>query len=165
MVASVWVWRAACALVGTLAYHRLYAPDWRIAPVALYDVPTLLVGFSFLGATLAGLGGKERGTAVLCLAALLVALVFACGARYRTWPISGHLTIALTVGILEAGSRLNPGWLRGGALLPVALLVVIRTFFPQSALMAVRPNTAAALAVGLVLGSAAHFARARLHGP
>jgi len=149
------LWRLVFAVVGTGGYGLLYRPGWSNLFLLLYDVPTLLLSFSFAGNVLRNLFVSRSAGHGALLGVLLLALVCGYGAQYRSWPLSGHLTVALTVGIIEAGNRQNPPSLKGAALLPAALLVLIRTFWPQSEWMGNRLNTVVALLVGGLLGGGA----------
>lgn len=154
-MAMLWGWCWGLALVGTWGYFRLYAPDWRNRYCLLYDVPTLPVAFAFAGETLYWLLTENRAEAWPRLAALLLAVGCAAGAQYRSWPLSGHLTVAVTVGVLTAADDRNALLWRLLALLPIVLLIGIRTFRPQSALMGDRANTRTGIVLGLLIGGSA----------
>lgn len=149
----LWLWRTLFAALGTGGYWLLHRPDWSNPFLTLYDVPTLLLAFSYAGAILGDLCRGASSAHVVRLVGLFCVLVFADGAEYWAWPISGHLTVAVTVGLMEAGDALNPRWLRWSALLPSVLLVLVRTFWPQSELMGIWLNTVTALFVGGLLGA------------
>jgi hypothetical protein len=158
----MWLWRIIPALVGTAAYQRIFRPDWRNPALLLYDVPTLLVAFSFGGAALNRIAARDSSQGLVRLVALLVAAGLASGAQFRDWRLSGHLTVAMTVALLEGGDASNPLWLRVIVWAPVACLLLIRTFRPQIPLMADRFNTVSALIIGGIIGAAALFILSRL---
>lgn len=151
--------RLISAVAGTLLYYQLFHPQWGKLWWTLYDIPTLPVAFGFLGAILTRLQRGERRRALRELTVLGIATLFGAGAQFGCWPLSGHLTVALTVGIQEATDRRNPLWLRAFALAPVAMLLFIRTFCPQTPLMGNRFNTCAALLLGTLLGGSACLLR------
>lgn len=146
-----WKWQIVFAAAGTLTYWPLFHPDWCNGFLLLYDVPTLWVAWGFTGSLLWRVYQRQRRAASKPLFALLIAVVLASGAQVANWPISGHLTIATMVGVLESANRTNPRSLRFAALLPVVLLVLIRTFWPQMPQMDNVGNTIRALCVGLLL--------------
>jgi hypothetical protein len=148
---SEWKWRAVFATVGTLTYWPLFHPDWRNGFLLLYDAPTLWIAWGFVGSLLWRISQGQRRDAAKPLIALLIAVILASGAQYAEWPISGHLTIATTAGVLECANGENPRVLRFAALLPIVLLVLIRTFWPQMPQMDNVGNTVRALCVGLLL--------------
>lgn len=89
-----------------------------------------------------------------------MATVFGAGAQFGGRPLSGHLTVALTVGIQEATDRRNGMMLRVFAVTPIAMLLFIRTFCPQTPLMGSVVNTCTALLLGTLLGCFAARKRA-----
>lgn len=154
MRSSTWLWRLVSAATGVAGYWLLYRPDWREPFVLLYDVPALMLSFSLAGSVIVRfiLRARQRGDGVR-LALLLTMLVVALGVQYGGWPFSGHLLCALTAGILEARDVQNPGWFRLAVFAPAMLLILIRTFRPQSALMPTHAYTVSALLLGTALGS------------
>ena len=156
--------RLVLAVAGTLLYYQLFHPQWGKLWWTLYDIPTLPVAFGFLGAILTRLRSGERRRALHELIVLCIATVCGAGAQFGNWPLSGHLTVALTVGIQEATDRRNPIWLRAFAVTPVVLLLFIRTFCPQTPLMGNRFNTCAALLLGTLLGGMAWLLRPERSG-
>jgi hypothetical protein len=152
---GVWAARLSAALAGTVLYYYDLRLDWSNPLLALYDAPTLCIAFGFGGSALYRLGTGARREGGVKLAALLLAVFFASGAEYRSWPLSGHLTVAVSVGVQEAADRQNPLWLRGAVLLPILLLVAIRTFWPQMPQMDSPFNTVAGLLVGGLIGGGA----------
>lgn len=154
--------RLILAIAGPLLYYQLFHPQWDRIWYLLYDIPTLPVGFGFFGGILARLIGGERRRALRELAVLGTAVVFGAGAQFGGWPLSGHLTVALTVGIQEATDRRNPRWLRLCALTTIAMLLFIRTFYPQTPVMGSLFNTCAALILGTLLGILALLLRPRV---
>ena len=151
--------RLIVAVAGTLLYNRIFHPQWDRLWWMLYDIPTLPVAFGFLGGILTRLQEGERRRAVRELVILGIATAFGAGAQFGHWPLSGHLTVALTVGIQEVTDRRSPLWLRVFALTPIAMLLFIRTFCPQTPLMGNVFNTCAALTVGSLLGLIALLCR------
>ena len=140
------------AVAGTLLYRQLFHPQWDRPGFLLYDIPTLPVVFSFAGAILARFRRGEIRQTLPELISLLTATVLGAGAQFGHWPLSGHLTVALTTGIQEAADRRNSPALRVCALSPVLILVCIRTFCPQTPLMGNAFNTVSALCLGTALG-------------
>ncbi len=151
--------RLVLAVAGTLLYRHLFHPQWDQVWYLLYDIPALPVAFSFFGATLIRLRSGERRRAIRELVLLGIAVGFGAGAQFGGWPLSGHLTVALTVGIQEATDRRNGIQLRLFALSPVVMLLFIRTFCPQTPLMGNVFNTCAALVIGTLLGGIALLCR------
>jgi hypothetical protein len=151
--------RLILAFTGTLLYYHLFHPQWNRLWYLLYDIPTLPVVFGFLGAILTRLRSGERRRSLPELIILGIAVGFGAGAQFGNWPLSGHLTVALTVGIQEAADRRNPVWLRALSLIPVVMLLFIRIFCPQTPLMGSLFNTCTALAIGMLLGGIALLCR------
>jgi hypothetical protein len=153
----LWIGRIAAALLGTWLYARLNAPNWHNRYHLLYDVPTLPVAFAYAGESLCRFCLGDVSGAGIRIAALLAALGCGCGAQYGSWPLSGHLTVAVTVGTLTVAEPNNPLLWRLFALLPVVLLVVIRCYRPQSVLMSSTFNTLTGLLLGALLGGLTLF--------
>lgn len=145
----VWLWRLVFAVAGTGGYWLLFRPEWRNPFLLLYDVPTLGLCFSLVGRL--GLQEARRGD-VVRWPLLLMALGLALGVQYRGWPCSGHLLWVWMVALLEAGDVQNPLWFRFTVFVPALLLILIRTFRPQTPLMATHANTVNALLLGTALG-------------
>jgi len=141
-----------CAILGVMGYKRGYRPDWRNPYLLLYDIPTLPVAFAFAGMALQRLLHGDVARGGVYTAALLLAVLIAAGVQYASWPLSGHLTVATTVGCLEMTDCRHLLWWRILTLTPIVLLVWIRIFRPQSALMADRGNTLRGVLAGLLLG-------------
>ncbi len=130
----------------------MFQPQWDRPGFLLYDIPTLPVVFSFAGAILARFRRGEIRRTLPELVSLLLATILGAGAQFGHWPLSGHLTVALTVGMQEAADRRNRPALRGIAFAPVVILVCIRTFWPQTPLMGSAFNTVSALCLGTAMG-------------
>ncbi|HLK57597.1 MAG TPA: hypothetical protein VKU00_13615 [Chthonomonadaceae bacterium] len=150
----VWIWRLVMAVLGTAIYYMVNAPDWRNRFLLLYDIPTLPVAFACAGELLFRLASGERAAAWIRLIGLLVAVGCGAGAQYKAWPLSGHLTVATTVALLQLSSVRDPLAWRLLSLLPILLLIGIRTFRPQTALMGNTFNTCSGLILGALIGSA-----------
>jgi hypothetical protein len=147
--ASTWV-RIAAAAVCVLIYHRIYTPDWRNPALLLYDVPTIALAGSFAAGSLSSLADSPaRG--FVYLAAVTLALLAGWGAGYRQWPLSGHLTVAITAGGLEAANTANMPWFRLAALVPSTVLICIRTLWPQFPLMGNHGNTITGCLAGMAI--------------
>jgi hypothetical protein len=131
----------------------LFPTDWSNIFLLLYDVPTLGLSCSLAGSMIGRLVLQEaRPGDVVRWPLLVIALWLALGVKYRGWPFSGHLLWAWMAALLEAGDPQNPLWFRFAVFVPAALLILIRTFRPQTPLMAIHANTVTALLVGTLLG-------------
>jgi len=149
----VWLWRLVFAGVGIGGYWLLFRTDWSNPFLLLYDVPTLGLAFS-LGGSLVGrlvLQEARRGEAVRG-AVLLTALGLSLVTKCCGLPFSGHLVLVWTVALLEAGNAQNPRWFWLAAFVPALLLILIRTFWPQTLLMGTHAYTVTALLLGTLLG-------------
>ncbi|NCO42639.1 MAG: hypothetical protein COZ06_33765 [Armatimonadetes bacterium CG_4_10_14_3_um_filter_66_18] len=140
MVSHPCSWRLSFAALGTAGHWLLRRSDWTNPPLLLYDVPTLTLSFSLAGSVVGRLVTRQARTGDRGLLGLLCALlVLSAVGEPLGWPFSGHLLWATASAVLECGEAQNAKWFRVAAFLPAALLVGIRTFFPQTRLMT-RPN-------------------------
>jgi hypothetical protein len=154
-MAAEWAARLAGAMALLLAYWLAFRPAWPALAPLFYDIPTLTVVGSFGGAALLGLAAREAD-APARLAVLAAVALIGAGVELRHWPLSGHLTAAVTVGLLEASSGRSPSWLRAAACAPVLVLILIRTLWPQTTLMGRGTYTVTAIAAGLAIALAAN---------
>ena len=129
----------------------------------MYDISALGVVCSLGGSLIGRLAARHLrcGDSLRALA-LLVCVLVGFGVEYAGWPFSGHLTAALTAGMIEAGDRSNPVWLRTGALAPAAAIALIRTLWPQIPEMDMHTYTATGLLLGAAIGGVCLAALARL---
>ena len=148
----IWVWRLILALLGTLAYYMLNMPEWDNPYFLFYDIPTLPVAFACAGELMFQLSAGEKSYAGIRLAGLLVAAACGAGAQYRSWPLSGHLTVATTVALMQLSAQREPLPWRLISLLPLLLLLGIRTFRPQTTLMGNTFNTISGVLIGALIG-------------
>lgn len=136
------------ALVGTLGYRLFVKFDWTNKFWFLYDVPTVPVASGFAGLWLIiGFGG-DWGSAFPILTLFLVVVGLASGAQFRGWPLSGHLAVITFVSALTPWNEVSPNWLLPLAPFSLGLVLWIRTFKPQSPVMAKRLPTVTGILTG-----------------
>jgi hypothetical protein len=115
-------------LAGTILYCAL-ARDWQRVWDPLYDVPTALAVFSFWGGLLAEAMARRftrawRVRVGACIIALGIVAASKCNA---SWHVSGHLTMALLVAVIQWATSL-PLWLRLCYWIPVPIVMAMRVF-------------------------------------
>jgi hypothetical protein len=62
------------------------------------------------------------------LVGVTAALVIGRCVRHGSWPVSGHLTMALTVPWLAGADRHAPAWWRAKVWLPAGCFLLVGTF-------------------------------------
>jgi len=153
MQRGLWIWRLGFALVGIGVYWLLFPSALQRPVFILYDIAAIGIVCS-LGGSLVGrlVAGRLMGGDSVRALALLVCVLVGFGVEYGGWPFSGHLTAALAAGMIEAGDRGSPLWFRTGALAPAAVVVLIRTLWPQIPEMGIHAYTASGLLLGTAIG-------------
>lgn len=154
-------YRILIAACGVGIYWLIFRPNWANPYLFLYDVPTIAFACLYAARLFPTASSGAHQVDAAAAAALLSACLLGWLAQYWAWPLSGHLNVATTAALLECGETRDPRWFRAASWSPVVLLVLIRTFRPQSELMANRFNTVSALVVGCLLYTAVEVHRRR----
>jgi len=138
------------AVLGATAY--LIARDnWTNALNFFYDIPNNIVSARFYADLLIRLvRARPARNEWIRLGVAIPAAVAGILRQAVGLPVSGHLTHAFTVGLLESGDRSNPAIGRALALVPIPFVMTVRIRwmgFPPSDVA-----TWAGVGLGLALG-------------
>ncbi|MBP8129584.1 MAG: hypothetical protein KA184_08370 [Candidatus Hydrogenedentes bacterium] len=92
----------ALALTGAVA-NSLFNGSWKAPASLVYDVPASMVTFGFIAQVLIELFREgPRGYTVLRLVMFLAMFAVTAGRQFLGWSISGHLSCALAVALVQA---------------------------------------------------------------
>lgn len=138
------------AVLGAAAY-MIARDNWTNAANFFYDIPNNIVSARFYVDLLMRLLRARPGrNEWIRLGVALPAAVAGILRQAVGLPVSGHLTHAFAVGLLESGDRANPAIGRALALLPIPFVVTVRIWwmgFPPADVA-----TWAGVGLGLALG-------------
>ncbi len=138
------------AVLGAAAY-MIARDNWTNALNFFYDIPNNVVSARFYADLLIRLARARPARNEWIRLGVAIPAAIAGILRLATGlPISGHLTHAFSIGLLECGDRANPAIGRVLALVPIPFVVTVRIWwmgFPPADVA-----TWAGVGLGLALG-------------